>query len=415
MSNELELVNEMFDDYENPSNDGKGEKIDYLAKMFVPRNPKEIFRMLPPNEGEKIIEKAYFHQVQTNDSNGRKRWRKLYCLKKNGDRVPKLKSDGTPELDQYGNAILVERRCPLCEEHEKIMSRQNPTLRGIKKENMTPEQRKILEYNTQIFKEAKKYEADLYHITKGVDKLAEKDGVKFWRFKDAYKKDGVLNKLIPVISDYVEYNKVAPFNPEKGADLRVTVVDASMPNGRTYKAVSAISIGHMSQLHNDQSIANSWLNDKMSWRQIYKPVSAPNITPEEYMEMVVMGQDPYWDDSNPQDKRWVFPNRPDLEKLAKESRNNNQSQQQNQSNNFDNEIDKISNMENNIHNVDKNSVGNYKDNHVDLTNSHNTNYSQQQTQNSGNVTPHENYSQQNQNTYQQPTNNGGDDFDDLPF
>ena len=40
---------------------------------------------------------------------------------------------------------------------------------------------------------------------------------------------------MPVLSDFVEYRKADFTSPVNGADLTITVVDSSMPNGRTYK------------------------------------------------------------------------------------------------------------------------------------------------------------------------------------
>jgi hypothetical protein len=174
-----------------------------------------------------------------------------------------------------------------------------------------------------------------------------------------------------------------------------------MPNGRTYKDVSAITIREQAPLHVDQQIANQWLSDNTSWRDVFKPTSAPNITPQEYMEMVLKDQAPYWDESNPQDKHWVFPGRPDLEQLARQRQNeivNNTTPQQ---------VQDINNLNDKIGNLSPQDVGTYQGGHVDVT----AGFQQQ-------------YQQPAQQQYQQPVqtqtyNNqdyGDVDFDDdLPF
>jgi glutaredoxin len=368
---EMQNVQDMFNDYgkngqeKKPNNGKKIENI--LSKMFQPRNEKEYFRMTPPNKGEKIIEKAFFHQVQTNSTTGKK-WRKIYCLEKNGDKVPKLDANGNPEVDQQGNKVMVTPRCPHCEKNRRILDTQDKTVIGIKKDTMTPDQLKIFEKNKEIFMSARKYEANLYYIIAGIDRLAERDGKKFWRFKHNFKNEGVLNKLMPVLSDFVEMNKVDFTSPKNGADLSITVTDAYMPNGKSYKAVSAITMGNSKPLHNDENVANQWLNDKISWRDIFKPASAPGITPEKYMELILEEKDPYWDDSNPQNKHWVFPGNPELEENAK------QVIAANRNNNTNNKEDaKIDDLDSKIGNLNSDSSGTYQDNHVDLTNSVETN------------------------------------------
>jgi hypothetical protein len=410
---EMKDVQDMFNDYgkngqeKKPSNGKKFENI--LSKMFQPRNEKEYFRMTPPNKGEKIIEKAFFHQVQTNSTTGKK-WRKIYCLKKNGDKIPKLDANGNPEVDQQGNKVMVIPRCPHCEKNEEILAPQDKSVIGVKKETMTPDQLKIFENNKEIFMRARKYEANLYYIIAGIDRLAERDGKKFWRFKHNFKNEGVLNKLMPVLSDYVEVNKVDFTSPKNGADLSITVTDAYMPNGKSYKAVSAITMGISKPLHGDENVSNQWLNDNTTWREIFKPAAAPGITPEKYLELILEEKDPYWDDSNPQNKHWVFPGNPDLEENAKQviaaKRNENTNSK---------EDAKIDDLDSKIGNLTSDSSGSYQDNHVDLTNSVETNTNTEVENTQGTTQP--SVDEKPVETTQQATtaDEEDDDMNDLPF
>ena len=289
----------------------------------------------------------------------------------------------------------------MCDKYKYIIDQQDISLIGLSKDTMTPEQKNGFERNKTIFKEASQYEAKLFYIIAGIDRLAEKHGKKFWRFKHNYKNAGILDKLMPVLSDFVEYRKADFTSPVNGADLTITVVDSSMPNGRTYKDVSAITIREQAPLHVDQQIANQWLSDNTSWREVFKPTSAPNITPQEYMEMVLKDQAPYWDESNPQDKHWVFPGRPDLEQLARQRQSeivNNTTPQQ---------VQDINNLNDKIGNLSPQDVGTYQGGHVDVT----AGFQQQ-------------YQQPAQQQYQQPVQTqtydnqdyGDVDFDDdLPF
>lgn len=397
MKNEMDLVSQMFNDYEernNPSDKKKFENI--LTKFFSPRNSKEYFRMLPPNKGEKIIETAYFHDAIITTNKGTQ-YKKYFCLGKNNHYEDKLDVNGNVVLDQNGVPVKVPVECPFCKEEERLLNMQDKSIIGLKKDDLTPEQKTIFDKNSVLFKEANKYKAKLWYIVAGIDRMSERDGKKFWRFKDAYKKNGVYDKLLPVINDFVQSKEVAPFNVEKGIDFSITVVDASMPNGAKYKEVSMITVSDQKPLHTDPKIADQFLNDKTSWRDVYTPTVAPNITSTQFLEMVLKNQTPYWDDSNPKDKHWVFPGNPELEAKARNYNKND--------NNSRGNIEKRSELDSlndRIGNLTQNDVGEYKDDFVSVTTSTNT----QQVEN---TTKHEVKS--NSNSYVED-----DSFDDdLPF
>jgi glutaredoxin len=60
----------------------------------------------------------------------------------NDPKVPKM-VDGKPALDGNGNQIMIPAPCPLCAKHKKLLARQDPSLKGIKKENMSAQQLEI--------------------------------------------------------------------------------------------------------------------------------------------------------------------------------------------------------------------------------------------------------------------------------
>jgi hypothetical protein len=293
----------------------KRSREETLAKIFTPRSNKEYFRPLPPKKGRERVETAFFHVVATNMPGGKKKFRKLYCPAHNDAKVAKLDEKGLPILDQAGKPVMIPAPCPMCARYNVLISKQNQSLKNVKKEDMTPEQAKIKEMNDKIYKEAVSWQAKKFYIIRGIDKGVEKDGVKFWRFKHNFKKQGVMDKLSPVLVDFMDQYKVAYFDAFQGTDLSITVTDAEFM-GRTYKDVSAISSRGMSKLHTDEAVMKKWLEDDISWREVFKPAAAPNITPLEYLEMVLKGQDPYWDDSDVNNKHWVFPGNPELEAKA---------------------------------------------------------------------------------------------------
>jgi hypothetical protein len=71
-------------------------------------------------------------------------------------------------------------------------------------------------------------------------------------------------------------------------------------------------------------IEKQWLEDKTVWKDVFKPVTAPKIDAHKFLELAaedlrdntgnVIGTcAPYYEDSDPTNKRWVIPNHPELE------------------------------------------------------------------------------------------------------
>ena len=312
----------MFDSYynENESNNkSKPSREDMLSKYFTPRNSIEQFRILPPLSGREIIEKAFFHYVPVNKATATgKGWRKIYCPAHNSPRVPKLDSQGNKIVDQSGNHILVAEKCPLCEKATEIEKALDTSVKYIKKEDMTPEQLLIREKNSEIYKKAGTWKARRYSIVRGVDRGTIKDGVKYWRFKDDFRNQGVLDKLVPALKLFTEEHKTSPVDTQKGSDLYINVVDSKMANGNLYKYVSSITARNPSILYTDQIVMDQWLGDKSTWREVYKEANMTKVlTSAEYLDRVANGRDPYWDDRDQDNKRYVFPDPADADLMAK--------------------------------------------------------------------------------------------------
>ena len=311
----------MFDDYDKKSDDKPKQqsKEDILAKYFTPRNSVENFRILPPLAGRKIIEEAFFHYVPVNKAvTGGKGWRKIYCPAHNSPKVAKLDAQGNVIKTEQGQPVMVHEKCPLCEKVDSIKKSLDTSIKYIKKENMNPTQLAIREKNSGIYKEAGKWEARKYSIVRGIDKGMPKDGVKFWRFKHNFKNQGVLDKLVPALRLFHEEYQTNPTDVNQGSDLYINVVDSKMPNGNTYKDVSSITAKKPSKLYDDDVVIRQWLGDKTIWRDVFKEASMTKVlNSAQYLDKVAVGTDPYWDDRDAENKRYVFPDPADAELMAK--------------------------------------------------------------------------------------------------
>ena len=153
-------------------------------------------------------------------------------------------------------------------------------------------------------------------------------------------------------------------DPYNGTDLNIIMTDSEF-NGRVYKAISAITARGKSKLSQDPLVMKQWLDDDISWRDVFLPKKAPNITPFEFLEMVVSGTNPYWDDTDAKNKRWVFPNRPDLEELANTRKMNLDSTEDD---NFEyaSDLEDVEYPRVTISNITESDVGTYDDDATDL-------------------------------------------------
>lgn len=412
----LDDLRKQFQDYKSQKKNSNTRRSseEILAKYFTPRADQEYFRILPPKDGKKHIQEAFFHAVPVTSAGGKKRVAKIYCPAHNEPFTPKKDENGNVITDQDGKPVLVPQPCPLCDKSKKILKQQDPSVRGKKREELNSDQQKIFDKNKEIFMEANKWEAKKFYIVRGIDKGKPKDGVKFWRFKHNFRNQGVFDKLVPVLSNYIEQHQVDFADPERGSDLSITVTDGQF-NNVTYKQVSAIIPRGPSKLSEDPLVARQWLNDPITWRDVYLPRKAPGITPHQYLELLAAGQDPYWDDSDPQDKKWRFPNRPDLEEKANQRNDNLDADNVK---NFEQASD-VTNDGVTIENVTEKHVGEFTDKGTDVGQEVKSSVQSEPTQSTPQTEPTQNTApaveQTESSTDQGFSDSGDEDYDDLPF
>ena len=75
---------------------------------------------------------------------------------------------------------------------------------------------------------------------------------------------------------------------EKGRDLIIELIKAKTPQGKEYTVVQTIMYDDPAPLHEDKGIMEGWLEDELTWNDVYakKPV--------EYLEAVAIGETPVW-------------------------------------------------------------------------------------------------------------------------
>ena len=256
-----------------------------------------------------------------------------------------------------------------------------------------------------------KWEAKKFYIIRGIDKGQPKDGVKFWRFKHNFKKQGIYDKLTPALRMFYEENNLDFTDVERGSDLIITVVDNQIPgSNRTFRDVSSIMPRPSSQLHSDPIVVQQWLDDDITWRDVFKEAKTRVLTSEEYMERVGRGVDPYWDDSDSNNKRWIFPDPSDVGFQTKaNTRDENLDADVGSNYEVASDVVMDSYQTADINTIKKEDVGTFKDDAVELTSQPST----PETVATEIVAP-ENTGDGVQDVESGDTNNP-DGYDDLPF
>jgi hypothetical protein len=191
-------------------------------------------RILPTHDGSSPFKEAWYHEIQVGGQ-----WNKFYDPGKNDN-----------------------ERSPLNEVYEELMSTGKESDKEL----------------------AKQYKSRKFYIVKVIDRDNEEDGVKFWRFKHNYKNDGILDKIIPIWR-----NKGDITDPEKGRDLIIELSKSKTPAGKEYTSISTIMYDDPAPVHEDKAQANAWINDEMTWLDVYSK------KPVDYLEAIARGETPKWD------------------------------------------------------------------------------------------------------------------------
>ena len=227
-------------------NSNKMSSEDRLKRYFTTVLPKgskgeeRRIRILPTKDGSSPFVEVKFHEVQVDG-----KWVKLYDPAQEG------------------------KRSPLNEVCEGLM------MSGVDSDKEL----------------ARNYRSRKFYIVKVIDRDHEADGVKFWRFKHNHKGDGVIDKIFPIFR-----NKGDVTNPENGRDLILSLALTKAGTGKEYTVINSVLNDDPSALHADADVAKTWLDDELTWSDVYSKKG------EDYLEMVARGEVPRWDSTS---NKWV--------------------------------------------------------------------------------------------------------------
>ncbi len=239
----MSSLESILSQYEKNTKKDTGNKMsqeDRMKKYFaciLPNNTstgQKRVRILPSSDGSSPFKEVWFHEVQVDG-----KWVKLWDPGKNAN-----------------------ERSPLNEVFEELVSTGK-------------ESDKQLSAN---------YRSRKFYIVKVIDRDAEGDGVKFWRFKHNYKNEGIMDKIIPIFRTKGDITDV-----KKGRDLIIQLVKSKTPKGKEYTTIQTVMQDDSSVLSEDKDTLKSWVEDELSWEDVYSK------KPVEYLEAIARGETPKWD------------------------------------------------------------------------------------------------------------------------
>ena len=222
------------------SSSSKMSQDDRMKKYFAAilsdkeKQGQKRIRILPTTDGSSPFKEVWFHEVQVDG-----KWIKLYDPGKNDN-----------------------ERSPLNEVFEDLMSTGKEADKKL----------------------AGNYRSRMFYIVKVIDRDAEDDGVKFWRFKHNYKKEGILDKIIPIWRAKGDVT-----DPQKGRDLILELTKSKTNSGSYYTVIQAVMYDDPQPISDNEDTLKSWVEDELTWADVYSK------KPVEYLEAIARGETPRWD------------------------------------------------------------------------------------------------------------------------
>ena len=223
-------------------------------------------RLLPFSREEPVpFHMIHTHNIKVSPELNESQFKNYVCLRKTQDIDPK-----------YGNL------CPICEANMDA----NRVINEMKQRGSQD-------------KEAEKMWKEISYATRGIDtwivrcieRGKEEEGVKFWKFNNSKKKDGVYDKIMAL---YMVRKNERPgyniFDLQNGKDLKITLTqEYNEKTRRTFTAVNVVDAGFESALSNDPAQIDAWIDDPKKWTDVY------GVKNYDYLKLAYNQEVPFYD------------------------------------------------------------------------------------------------------------------------
>ena len=229
---------------------------------------KELkFRLLPiDGESNTPFKKIHVHTVKVPKEVSPSGWKSYICIEK------------TEGIDRniYGS------KCPFCEMNREAYKKFSEATEPTIKERW----KKISLDN--IPKEA--------CIVRGIERGAEEDGPKFWKFNIRKDKTDPKGQIMELYKTRLEESREEGLEDENildintGKDLKITISLASDNNqGENRTSVKIVDYGKNKPLSTDVNQMFEWVNDSKKWSDVF------TIKPYDYLSVILEGEIPFYD------------------------------------------------------------------------------------------------------------------------
>ena len=223
--------------------------------------------------------------------------------------LPISASDSTVFFDITTHSLKVDKEIAksgfksyVCLDDEKVGSTEECPICKKSKELFDKSAKARQEGNEalskSLFKEACSLKKKRTFIARVIDRDHEDEGVKFWRFNENSKGEGIYDKLMSLYNTRKqesldegegEYNI---FDLYEGKDIIINVSKSQIPDGFGHMkdtiAYNITDSGNRKPLSKDVDKANAWLNDEKTWKDVYSNKTS------QYLELVVNGKIPVY-------------------------------------------------------------------------------------------------------------------------
>lgn len=238
------------------------------------QSTKELRIRLLPIDGTSNtpFKKIHVHTIKVPKEVSSSGWKSYICLEK------------TEGIDKnvYGD------KCPFCEmnreAYKKFAEETDPVLKERWK---------------KISLDNKPKEAC---IVRCIERGAEEDGPKFWKFNTRIDKTDPRGQIMELYKTRLEESREEGLGEENildintGKDLKVTISLASDNSKEQRTSVKVVDYGKNKPLSNDVEQMNKWVYDTKKWLDVF------TIKPYDYLSVILEGNVPFFDKSL---NKWV--------------------------------------------------------------------------------------------------------------
>ena len=251
----------------------KFEAKNYLnTKLNDDENSKTLsIRFLPfTSDGGDIFFTVKTHSIKVNKEVSPSGFKSYICL-------------NDPNVEGHGE-------CPICKKSNEL---KELSLKAYKEGDTVN--------NKALSKESFSYQPKRTYITRVIDRDNVNDGVKFWKFNENIKGNGIYDELIALLNlrnnEAIEdgitdengnlgYNIFDLYN---GKDIKITIAKSIDKANKVSMAYKIADGGNKKPLTKDVEEGNRWIHDEKTWKDVY------GIKTSDYLSIVLENGVPVWD------------------------------------------------------------------------------------------------------------------------